>query len=244
MKKIFLCLFLVAFIAPTELHAKAASPGKAIAKGVKSVGKAIGGKGNPITKLFSLVLKLPKEMAQYAKTMKDSAKSIKDIGKKLPKAKTPEELTAVFGEIKKLVSKLEGIENKFESNKLVAEVAKGVAVCDSPATKPLAMAPPTGGAVGYVCGMLKGTDAKFTGIGAFMRSLLNTAMQYEAKASAKILALTGTAPVDDDIVPEDPEGSAEDALAAGTTAVAGKAATAAAAGKTAPPATKPKKGKK
>jgi hypothetical protein len=194
----------MAFVTPTELQAKGANPGKAIAKGVKSVGKAVGGKGNPITKLFGLVLKLPKEMMQYTKIMKDSAKDIKNIGKELPKATTPEKLTAVYEKIKKLISKLEKMDNKFESDKLVAEVSKGVSVCDSPATKPLAMAPPTGGAVGYVCGMLKGTDAKFTGIGAFMKSLLNTAMQYEAKAAKKILAVTGKEP-DEVEIAEEPE---------------------------------------
>lgn len=197
MKKILLCCLLISIVTSVEVHAKAAAPGKAIAKGVKSVGKAVTGKNNPITKLFGLILKLPKEMLQYTKMMKDSAKDIKNIGKDLPKAKTPAQLTALYEKIKKLISKLEKMENKFDSNKLVAEVAKGVSICDDPKTKPLAMAPPTGGAVGYVCGMLKGTDAKFTGISAFMKSLLNTAMQYEAKAAGKILAVTGKSPIED-----------------------------------------------
>lgn len=192
---------MMAFIAPAEVYAKAANPGKAISKGVKSVGKAVTGKGNPITKLFGLIIKLPKEMLQYSKIMKDSAKDIKNIGKELPRAKTPAQLAAVHEKIKKLISNLEKMDNKFSSNKLVAEVAKGVAVCDDPKTKPLAMAPPTGGAVGYVCGMLKGTDAKFTGISAFMRSILNTAMQYEAKAAKQIEKVTGKAPVE--VIPED-----------------------------------------
>lgn len=187
----------MAFVTPIEVHAKPAPPGKAIAKGVKSVGKAIGGKSNPVSKLVGLVVKLPKEMLALGKIMKDSAKKVKAIKKKLPTAKTPAQLTALYKEIQGLISNLEKADDKFESNKLVEEVAKGVSVCDQPAVKTFASTP-AGSIAGFLCGSIKSTDAKFTGISAFMRSLLNTAMQYEAKAAKKIEKVTGKAPAEDE----------------------------------------------
>jgi hypothetical protein len=184
---------MMVFIVPAELHAKAASPGKAITKGLKSVGKALGGKKNPLTEIIKIVEKLPAEIKHLIKTMDDSYKEVKKIHGKTSGAVSLNQLKDFEKEVDDIIEKLESMEEKFIGNPIAKDLEKASDICDMPPIMAFAALPTGGGAAGVVCGKAKSGHSMFVGIGAKMTAIINRAMQVKADLLRKLDALEAKA---------------------------------------------------
>ena len=182
-----MCCFMMVFIMPAELHAKAAPPGKAIAKGVKSVGKAMGGKKNPLSTIVKTVTKLPGEIAKVLKTLKSSATRIVKIGKSAAKAKSSADLEPLDKDIDDILDKLTEMEEKFEDSPIVKEIAQMSKMCGSPVVTTFA-ATPVGGGVGIVCAKINSAQEIFLGLSNKANIIIGQALGVKTNISNKLQA--------------------------------------------------------
>ena len=160
MKKflMFCCLVLAFTSVSTESHAKA-SVGKSISKGIKSVGKLVGGKKSPIGQIVKTIIKFPTESAKMLKSMVKLVKDIASTRKDATMKKvTPAALVELNKKMGKIVEEATKLSESLHNHPIVKEVDQVVKLCGSPVVTVVA-ATPAGGGLGVVCGRMNAVQA-------------------------------------------------------------------------------------